>query len=693
MKSYLKFVFLIHFFLNTFSVAQLHHFLVEQSGGGTIPTQTAGVIFFIDILAKDSVNATVTSFNGTVEISSTGNLSIGAGTTGPFINGVLSGYSMKYSNTGNFIITATKVSGGESGNSNLFTVNPGVAAIIQVETNADGSGTIVPTQSINAGEQLQVYAIARDTMNNFIENISADAWSLENISGGITAGDLVSQPDNKIATLTGHLIGSAKIQATVASLISVESGIITVTPGMATKLIFLQQPTDGIAGAIITPPISVRLKDNYDNNVHRAGDTITISLLSGNGTLNGTLIRLTNDTGYTSFDDLSINQPGPKMLAASAPNLSSAVSDTFNLTTYIITATASLNGTISPAGAVAVIYNANQAFTISPNVGYHLDSLIVDGTDVDSASSYTFYNVTSNHTIRAVFKINSYTITASTGANGSITPTGAVTVEYGSNQSFEMIPSTNYHTDSVFIDGSYQGTMSVYAFENITENHSIHVTFSVDIPVVNVKIFLQGSYTDGSMTTSLQSILPKNQPYNISPWNYTGEENVASIPASVVDWMLIELRSGISSSTQVGARACFLKSDGSTVDLDGTNPVQFNNVIVGNYYITIHHRNHLAVMSAVPVTLTDSSDIYDFTTQLSKYYGNQAAILGGSKFGMFGGDYSVDGFIDSDDFIGPDNDLFQNGYLKSDHTLDGFIDSDDFIHPDNNMFKSTNVPN
>ena len=72
--------------------------------------------------------------------------------------------------------------------------------------------------------------------------------------------------------------------------------------------------------------------------------------------------------------------------------------------TYTIQATVSGgNGTISPSGSVSV--NKDKEFTITPNKGYVIASLKVDGTEVENPSNtYTFTNVTNNHTIVVSFK-------------------------------------------------------------------------------------------------------------------------------------------------------------------------------------------------------------------------------------------------------------------------------------------------
>lgn len=71
-----------------------------------------------------------------------------------------------------------------------------------------------------------------------------------------------------------------------------------------------------------------------------------------------------------------------------------------------ITASAGANGTINPSGAVTVASGGSQAFTITPASGYLLDTLTVDGVPQSLALSYTFSNVTTNHTISATFKVD-----------------------------------------------------------------------------------------------------------------------------------------------------------------------------------------------------------------------------------------------------------------------------------------------
>lgn len=150
-----------------------------------------------------------------------------------------------------------------------------------------------------------------------------------------------------------------------------------------------------------------------------------------------------------------------------------------------------------------------------------------------------------------------------------------------------------------------------------------YVDGSVGQPItVSTKVFLQGPYVgSGLMNTVLatKAYFPKVQPYK--PWGYDGIESVASIPADVVDWILVELRS--DETTMVAQRAGFLLSDGSVVDLDGVSPLAFGDgLVAGDYYIVIKHRNHLAIMSAVAQPLSGASVLYDFTTGIGQAFVN-----------------------------------------------------------------------
>ena len=79
---------------------------------------------------------------------------------------------------------------------------------------------------------------------------------------------------------------------------------------------------------------------------------------------------------------------------------------TTSSTTYTINASAGSNGAISPPGSFSVLSGTNRTFTITANTGYKVQNVLVDGVSVGAVTSYTISNVTANHTISAIFAVN-----------------------------------------------------------------------------------------------------------------------------------------------------------------------------------------------------------------------------------------------------------------------------------------------
>lgn len=161
---------------------------------------------------------------------------------------------------------------------------------------------------------------------------------------------------------------------------------------------------------------------------------------------------------------------------------------------HTITATAGDGGTITPSGAVTVADGADKTFTIRANDGYHIADVKVDGQseDLTGNGTYTFENVTENHTIEATFArdsggggTTSYTITASAGNGGVIDPSGSVRVSRGSDKTFTITANEGYEIADVLVDGESVGAVRSYTFENVKANHTISVTFAEGEQVVD----------------------------------------------------------------------------------------------------------------------------------------------------------------------------------------------------------------
>ncbi len=177
------------------------------------------------------------------------------------------------------------------------------------------------------------------------------------------------------------------------------------------------------------------------------------------------------------------------------------------LSAQTIVASAGEHGTISPAGNVAVLLGDNAEFTITPESGYRIASVVVDAetaneVDVtvnlvagDGVFFYTFENVTADHTINATFEeIPTYTITVVAGENGSVLYNDAlvsepIVVAEGATPEFEISPATGYQIEALSIDENAIALTPVqlggytYTFEPVMAAHTITVSFEL-IPVV-----------------------------------------------------------------------------------------------------------------------------------------------------------------------------------------------------------------
>jgi pimeloyl-ACP methyl ester carboxylesterase len=244
--------------------------------------------------------------------------------------------------------------------------------------------------------------------------------------------------------------------------------------------------------------------------------------------------------------------------------------------------------------------------------------------------------------------------------------------------------------------------LSLITFNNLLNNPSgITSLQSCDIRFLDIKVFLEGPFNGSEMNTTLSGFtdFPLSQPFNVSPWNYTGTESVTAIPSDIVDWILLELRDAPSaaaatSATRIARIAAFLKKDGSIVGMNGTSLLEFSNSITNQLFVVIWHQNHLGIMSALPASQTDGVYLYDFTTGTGQAFGNGQKEISPGIWGMFSGDMDASGIIDMTDKTAVWNiKAGRKGYLSSDLNLNievGNLDKNGFWLP--NMGEETRVP-
>jgi hypothetical protein len=305
-------------------------------------TATAGVVFTQQpvLLVQDQFGNVRNAANGTADNStvvlasrSAGSGTLQGTTSVTATNGVVSYLNLSHNVATNITILFSS-SGVTSTTSTAIAISP--AALSQL-------GFVTQPGNATAGAPFGTQPVvqAQDAFGNYtIQNLPGGlmvSLALNSGSGplqGTTTMDIGTNAGNGLVSFTDLRIDSAgtnkQLAASASGLNTGLSSIFTVNAAAATSLSFVQQPTDTTAGATISPAVTVRALDTFGNNV--PGLTVTISLSTGSGTLNGTITRTTSASGVATFDDLSINVTGTKRLTATASALSTGETSTFAIT-------------------------------------------------------------------------------------------------------------------------------------------------------------------------------------------------------------------------------------------------------------------------------------------------------------------------------------------------------------------------
>ena len=323
--------------------------------------------------------------------------------------------------------------------------------------------SVLSNQTIEVRFKLQTYTI------------SATSGTGGTISqNGVTNVNYGSRPSYTITPNTGNVIDSVLVNGTkvtvnnnVYTFDSVKTNqTIWVTFKIQTYTITATSGTGGTISPSGTTTVNYGSRPSYTITVN-AGYVLDSVLV------NGQKVSITNNV-YT-FDSVKSNQ---------------TIRVTFKIQTYTISATAGVGGTIIQNGTTTVNYGSRPSYIITANAGYVIDSVLVNGTKVNIGNNiYTFDSVKTNQTIRVTFKIQTYTITASAGTGGTISPSGTTTVNYGSRPSYTITPNANYVVDSVLVNGTKVNiTNNVYTFDSVKSNQTIRVTFKTTIVCPGTKV-------------------------------------------------------------------------------------------------------------------------------------------------------------------------------------------------------------
>lgn len=376
-------------FASVVSAGSLHHFAVQNSGGGSIGTQTAGGTFGVRITAQDANNNTVTTFTGTVNVSGSTALASGSGTTATFVAGVLPSHPVSSTIAGPLQLNVVRTDGTEAGSSNSFTVVGG--SLDHFDIQAPGGGSI-GTQA--AGVPFTIQILARDQFNNTassfngtvtLTSATADIVGAPVTTGSFTNGILATQ------SVTARSAGTARtLSVTDGSGHAGTSAGFTVTAGNADasqSLISVSTSTVPADGS--TPiTISVQLKDALGNLRTSDGGTVVLS------TTRGTIGGLTNNHNGTWTAQVTSTDVGSATISGTLDGTAMTSTQSVSFTAMSAnaaqsSATVPSTGTVGTQSNIQVI--ARDAFN-HPVSGATV-AVRVTGADSATAGSLTVTDV------------------------------------------------------------------------------------------------------------------------------------------------------------------------------------------------------------------------------------------------------------------------------------------------------------
>lgn len=300
----------------------------------------------------------------------------------------------------------------------------------------DGGVPLGPSVTVSGGQaQFSPTAFASSASPRSITaTFSGDA------NYATSTSTILSQVINKSATTTGVIADVNP--AGVGQAVTFTATVLSSSPGSGT-------PTGTVTFSIDGNPSSPMILSGGVASLTTSSLTLGTHSITGN---------------YNGDADFNVSS-------------SSAYADTISA---IITATTGPHGSILPSGSVLTHYGRDQSFTMSPSIGYQIDSLYIDGVGQTGSLSYTFPAVVANHTIHATFIVKLDTVVVSAGANGSAVPSGNVSVQNGDSLMVVFNPNLHYHVADVLLDGGSVGASTSYTLHNVLTNHTLSVSFAID---------------------------------------------------------------------------------------------------------------------------------------------------------------------------------------------------------------------
>jgi Chitobiase/beta-hexosaminidase C-terminal domain/Right handed beta helix region len=413
----------------------------------------------VQVAVEDSSGNTLTAATNPVTLALTSGTGLAGTLTVTPQNGVATFSNLTVSTAGTYTLSAT---------------SPSLTAATSTSFTISTSGTTAPTpaklaflrQPSNASTLTVIspaVQVAVEDSNGNTVTTATNPVILALTNGTGLGGTLTVTPQNGVATfsnLTVSNAGAYTLSATSPNLTSATSANFTISTvaSTPTKLAFSQQPSNGAAGATITPAVTVAIEDANGNVVTSATNQVTLSLIGGTG-LQG-ILSASAQNGVATFSNLSVSTAGSGYaLSATSSNLTSATSTSFTIsaasvvtngTTVLPSAPGSISAT--PGGTFQITYNW-QAVPVPSGYSVFVDFIDSSGTiqfqdNVQPSTSPTVWTGTVSYT---------HTVTVPSTA-----PVGTYKIVVGLNSTAGDLSLTAGTGVTAIATGEYQtGTLTL----------------------------------------------------------------------------------------------------------------------------------------------------------------------------------------------------------------------------------------